>query len=101
MANPPLDQVKCVNNLTLDQLNRVFDQIQDGDLQVYMEFEGDIPDYANDMIGAVVALKNTSVELEVTIDLDVHHRFISSSTFEFWDRNGKFCLVQLEPVVRK
>ena len=96
-----MDRVKCVNHLNAECLNKVFDQVERKELLLVMEFQGQYPDLENDLIGSVAAVKNNSVELEMILELENHHRFVQSSTFEFWNRGGKKYLVQLEPVVYK
>lgn len=96
-----MDRVKCVNHLNPEHLNQVFDQVERKALQCVLEFKGQYPDLENDLVGSVSAVKNDSVELEMIIELEAHHRFVQSSKFEFWNRGGQHYLVQLDPVVYK
>lgn len=92
-------QLKTPNNLTPEQLNGLFDQLNEGAVLLVMQ-----PDesgyHADDFIGGVVALKNTSVELVVTVELEHHHRFVERSIFRFQEHDGKFFFVQLDPPER-
>lgn len=89
-------KLKTPNNLTPEQLNRVFDQLADRKMMLVMQPDAEGP-HVDDIIGPVVRLKNTSVELEVTVELKHHHRFVEQSIFRFQEHCGKFFFVQLDP----
>lgn len=96
-----MDRVKCVNHLNPKHLARVFDQVERKDMLCVMEFQTHWPDLENDLIGSVSAVMEVNTELEMILELEVHHRFVPNSTYEFWERGGRHYLVQLEPWVYK
>jgi hypothetical protein len=93
-------QLKTPNNLTPEQLNRALDQLAIRRLMLVMQPDEDGP-HIDDIIGPVTKLKNTSVELVASVELQHHHRFVEQSIFRFQEHDGKFFLVQMDPPERK
>lgn len=92
-------KLKTPNNLSPEQLNRALDQLADREMLLVMQPD-DNGIHIDDTIGPVLRLKNTSVELEATIELQHHHRFVEHSIFRFQEHGGLFYLVQMDPPER-
>lgn len=90
--------VKSPNNLTGDQLNRLYDQLAGNGVQLVMDPGEHDVDIITDGIGDVTAVKNTSVEFEITLEFgDNIFRFQESEIFRFVERSGMFFLFQQAP----
>lgn len=90
--------VKSPNNLTPDQLNRLYDQLRDEAVLLLIDPAGEAISIGSDLIGQVTAVKNTSVEFEITLEFSEYiFRFQELEIFRFEEIGGKFYLFQKAP----